>query len=208
VVDQILFYISAAQDLMAEREILARLTTEIPVTLGWKIAQTPVKGEPFDRQSVLNADFHMILLGSDIRAPIGVEWMIARSAQKKPVLFTKSGILRTDAAKDFQRTLEDYVPWNSYKELKELRIKTLKLLGDHILEEAIYYALRPEEYDGLLKWRKDLDGEKVEEVEEIHGGVHEGGIIFSRERYIPSEGVLLEPGGRSKTSSQESEKPT
>ena len=46
--DTILFYISAAQDLEYERDMLARAATEIPVSLGWRIQQTPLRGEATD----------------------------------------------------------------------------------------------------------------------------------------------------------------
>jgi hypothetical protein len=208
VVDQLLFYISAAQDLLGEREILARLTIEIPVTLGWKIVQTPIRGEPLDRKMVLNANFHVIILGSDIRAPVGVEWMLARSAPRSPVLFAKSGILRTAAAEDFQRTLAKTAHWIAYKDTDELRLQTARLLADHILGEAIRYALQPDEFEGLRKWRIGLDEEQISAGEVIRGGVSEGAIVLSKERYLPSEGVLLGPANKSQASSEKSGEPS
>jgi hypothetical protein len=41
--DQILLYISAAEDLRPEREILSRAVTEVPVSLGWRIVHSPVE---------------------------------------------------------------------------------------------------------------------------------------------------------------------
>ncbi len=45
-------YISAAPDLMAERETLARMIAELPVTLPWHIVQTPTEAEPIDTDAL------------------------------------------------------------------------------------------------------------------------------------------------------------
>jgi hypothetical protein len=191
-VDHINLYISAAQDVWIEREILAKLTIEIPVTLGWNITQSPLRGEGLDKQSVLKSDFHILILGTDIRAPIGVEWLISNQAGNEIVLLKKSGVIRTPAAEQFIRTLESSDKWIPYKTSKELRLLVFGLLCDHIVENAIYYSLQPAEYIKLLEWRKELDQGIEESDEEIHRGAGESSIILSRERYLPTEGILLE----------------
>jgi hypothetical protein len=189
--DEILFYISAASDLEAERAVLSRAVTEIPVTLGWRIVQSPLHGEPLDLQAVTQANVHLLLLGSDIRAPIGQEWWAARRANRHPVPFLKEDILRTPAAQSFQRYMESQVGWKTYKNISNLRIQILKLLGDHILEQALYYVLKPEEYQGLKEWREDLDKAESIPVDEQRGGTGASSVILSPERYAPSEGVLI-----------------
>ena len=78
--DQVNLYVSAAADLEHEREILGRAVTEIPVTLGWRIVQSPLRDDPVDLVAVVEADVHLVIMGGDIRAPIGREWMAARRA--------------------------------------------------------------------------------------------------------------------------------
>ena len=70
----------SAADLEPERDLLAWAVTEVPVTLGWRIVQSPGGDEPADLETVAQADVHLLLLGSDIRAPIGQEWIAARRA--------------------------------------------------------------------------------------------------------------------------------
>jgi hypothetical protein len=41
-------YVSASPNLMAEREALARMIAELPVTLVWHIVQTPLEAKPID----------------------------------------------------------------------------------------------------------------------------------------------------------------
>ena len=105
-VDQILLYISAAGDLIPEREALSQAVVEIPVTLGWRIIQSPYKGEPVNPDAVTAADVHLLLLGSDIRAPIRLEWLYSRRFGRLPVLFLKQDIQRTMAAQNFMHHIE------------------------------------------------------------------------------------------------------
>lgn len=193
VVDEILFYISAAGDLKNERDLLGRIVTEIPVTLGWVIKQTPLDGDkPPDLESVANADVHVMLLGSDVRAPTGQELWVAQRSGHHPYFFRKSSVVRTPAGQAFSRELEKRGNWRSFKDSAGLRHQILLLLCDHILKRATHYDLEPSEFEQLKAWREDLEGELPEALEETRGGAGESGIIISTERYIPSEGILIE----------------
>ena len=198
--DQVLFYISAASDLAREREILGRAVTELPVTLGWRVVQSPLDDKPVDLEAVAQADVHLLLLGSDIRAPIGQEWMAARRSGRWPVLLLKQGILRTSAAQNFVRFVEEQTAWQPFRDDAELRTSVLRLLVDHLLGRAGYFALSAAEVAHLHAWRAGLDA-SAGEVDGTLGGVGEGGVVLSPERYEPSEGILIraadEKGGRS-----------
>jgi hypothetical protein len=202
-VDTLLLYISAASDLEHERDILGRAVTEIPVTLAWRIVQTPLHGEPPDLQAAAQADLHLLLLGSDIRAPVGLEWQAARRARRLPALFLKQGAPRTPAAHAFVRYLEDQFTWQTYKDSTDLRLLALKLLASHIQERAIYYALTSDELERLRLWRAELESGKAAQVDEALGGAGESSVIFSRERYIPSQGVLIQPKKEENGTTQE-----
>jgi hypothetical protein len=202
-VDTLLLYISAAPDLEAERDILGRAVTEIPVTLAWRIVQSPLRGEPPDLQAVAQADLHLLLLGGDIRAPIGLEWQVARRAGRNPALFLKQDAPRTPAAHAFVRYLGDQATWQAYKDSADLRLKTLKLLANHIQERLVYYALSPDELDRLRRWQDELESGKAANVDESPGGAGESSVIFSRERYIPSQGVLIQPREEEPDASQD-----
>jgi hypothetical protein len=184
-------YISAALDLEKERESLSRAVVEIPVTLGWRIIQSPLHGEPLNTNAITQADVHMLLLGSDIRAPIGLEWRLARRARRLPAVFLKQGVVRTMAGLDFIRYLEEQTTWRKYKDIADLHQQTLRYLADHILTQADYYSLRPDEFNKLTSWRKELDTPE-QTPPALHGGIGESSVVLSPERYIPSEGVLIQ----------------
>jgi hypothetical protein len=191
--DQVILYISAASDLETERSILSRAITEIPVTLAWQIVLTPLRGEPPNLEAVRQADFHLLLMGSDIRAPVGLEWFIARRFGKSPLPFLKQAALRTPAAQEFIHTVEEQSNWLYFKDPSDLRYKILLQLGSHLSQNAIHYALRLEELERLEEWREDLKRSSAEKVEETKGGTGESSFIFSKERYTPSEGILIQP---------------
>ena len=189
--DEVWVHISAGPDLQPEREILGRAVTEVPVPLGWRVVQSPSGDAPADLEAAAQADVHLLLLGSDIRAPIGREWIAARRAGRRPVPLLKQGVLQTPAAQSFQRYIEEQVAWRPFRDGAELRILGLTLLADHILARAQHYALAPLELARLQAWRSELEGPQ-EGVDEVpRGGAAASGIVLSPERYVPSEGVLI-----------------
>ena len=100
---------------------MGRAVVDIPTSLGWRIVQTPLQGEPVDPELVAQADIHLVLLGSDIRAPIGLEWLTAYRAGRLPSLFLKQSIIRTPSAQSFRRYLEGQTCWRPFKDLADLR---------------------------------------------------------------------------------------
>ena len=97
-VDSIMRYISAADDLQIERDLLGRSVAELPVTLGWQIFLSPIKEKQLNKDAIREADIHILILGGDIRAPIGYEWYLSCQVGRKPITFLKNGIPRTPAA--------------------------------------------------------------------------------------------------------------
>jgi hypothetical protein len=202
--NQVLLYISAALDLLHERDLLGRAATEVPVSLGWRIVQSPGGNHPVNLDAVSGSDVHLLLLGSDIRAPIGVEWMAARRVGRQPVLLLKQGILRTPAAQDFVRFVGGQAAWQPFGDAADLRIRVLGILADHILARAGYFALTPVELVQLRGWRSGLEGSASVAEEEPSGGAGEGGVILSPDRYVPSDGVLIRPREGNEEQSQAS----
>jgi hypothetical protein len=189
--DVLLLYISAAADLDLEREVLNRSITEIPTTLAWRIVLTPLTAEEPDLKAIADADVHLLLLGSDVRAPVGVEWLAARRAGHMPAMFLSASVVHTQAAQAFAHELGRYAEWHRYIDVADLRRQVLQHLTQHILSNRKHYNLGDDEYDTLNIWRKELAGKKRDKVDKTRGGAGDSGIILSAERYIPSDGVLL-----------------
>lgn len=192
-VDTFNLYISAADDLKPERDLLSRIVTEIPVTLGWQINFSPYGKKTLVEKFVIEANLHILILGGDIRAPIGYEWHISRNLYRNPKLFIKEGIARTPAAADFQRSLSYIDQWQPFQSLSKFRKVALSYISQYIIDQANFFELRSDENDRLSEFLKNIDEEQPEDVDIARGIVGEDSIILSRERYIPRNGVLIHP---------------
>lgn len=189
--DRILLYVSAASDLALEREVLGRAITEIPTSLGWRITQTPVAEEPLDLEAVAAADVHLLIMGGDIRAPVGAEWLAAQRAGRSPALFLNQGVHHTPAGLILIRDLERHADWCPFDDAADLRRQVLALLTAHILNRASYYRLSPEEFEKLRAWQKQLETTDTKSVDKTRGGAGASSVILSTERFTPSEGKLV-----------------
>ncbi len=192
-----LLYISAANDMEAERDLLARSVIAVPADLTWRIEQSPRANDPVDEQAIAQADLHLLLLGSDVRAPIGLEWLVARRYGRSPLPMLKEGAGRTLAAEDFRRFIERQRPWRSFANPAQLQRQVQQLLGQKILEQAVVYGLSSDEIVRLQAWLSALDEAPQAAVEPAGGaspaGAGDSSFIFSKERYEPSSGILLRP---------------
>lgn len=178
--DAFLLYISAAADLEPERDALSRAVSEIPVSLGWQIVHSPIRGELVDREAIEKADFHYLLLGSDIRAPVGLEWLIARQVRHTPVLFLKGDIFRTPAGQSFLHYLEEQSSWRTYRDLEDLRRQALSLLSSHLLERDGSYHMSLGDVEHLLAWRKGLETTPTNLLEAGRRVAGESSVILSK----------------------------
>jgi hypothetical protein len=180
-------YISAASDLMAEREALGRMIANLPVTLAWHIVQTPLGAEPLDLEEVRRADLYLLALGSDVRAPVGLEWYTAYHARRSIHAFLKQGQARTMAGQAFAR--DTGADWQPFVDTADLRRRVERLLAEHLLRHAGRYVLTPVELEGLTAL---LTSHQEREQSAAGQGTGHSAVILSRERYLPSEGVIVD----------------
>jgi hypothetical protein len=181
-------YISAASDLMAEREALARMIAALPVTLVWHIVQTPLtEVDPLDLDALGSADLYFLLMGSDIRAPVGLEWLSARRVRQSAVAYLKQGVLRTPAAQVFIK--DAGVVWRPFFDTTDLSRQIQHTLTEHLLRHATQYLLTPDEIAGLETLpTSDTSTDQASQGEEAGHSA----VILSRERFEPSEGVVID----------------
>jgi hypothetical protein len=95
------------------------------------------------------------------------------------------------AALDFIRYIEEQTTWREYKDIADLRHQALRYMAEHILTQAGYYALKSNEFEKLSTWMKALDSPE-KQIPTLHGGIGESSVVLSPERYIPTEGILLQ----------------
>ena len=88
-------HISSSPDLRIEREVVGRALTELPTTLGWRITHTPFHDKEPDIKAIATADAHIFLLGVDIYAPMGIEWLARKRAGRPTLAWRKTAELQT-----------------------------------------------------------------------------------------------------------------
>lgn len=183
----VIIYISAAPNLMAEREALARMIAELPVTLAWHIVQTPTEAEPLDRESLLAADLYFLVMGTDIRAPVGLEMHTAQQAKRQIIAFLKQGVVYTPAGEVFVR--QTRLQWRSFADATHLSQQVQRIIAEYLIRYAIQYALTPVEVQQL----ESLLTANTSREQAIEGeGAGHSAVLLSRERYTPSEGVIVD----------------
>ena len=181
-------YISAASDLMAEREALARMIAALPVTLVWRIVQTPLtEVDPLDLDALGSADLYFLVMGSDIRAPVGLEWLTARRVRQSAVAYLKRCVPRTPAAYVFIK--DAGAAWRSFQDTADLSRQVRHMLVEYLLHHATDYLLTPDEIARLEALpTSDTTADQAGRGEEAGHSA----VILSRERFEPSEGVVID----------------
>ncbi|NIN64279.1 MAG: hypothetical protein GTO63_06185 [Anaerolineae bacterium] len=189
-------FTSVAPDLRAEREIIGRAIASLPVSLGWVINYTPSADEALGRalDAVAAADFYMILLGTDIRAPMGSEFVVARRTGKRILAYVED-VLHTPAARVFMRYAS--LNWQHFSVEEELGPLLLRGLAEQILEAAEAYPISPVDWEAVLALLEELtDQEQLEPEKQKrppeYRGAGKDAVIVSPERDLPRDGVLIE----------------
>jgi len=113
-------YISAAEAMDAECELLGQLVARIPSGVSWVVKRTPGPHEPAnpDLGALRSSHFYLILLGGDIVAPIGWNWTppSGRGCASMPIAALRrwppgGGILRPERGVRWQlyRTPQEFI---------------------------------------------------------------------------------------------------
>lgn len=183
----ITIYVSAASDLRVERDILARTIAELPVSVAWRIQQTPAEGEPVDLDCLRQADVHILVMGGDIRAPVGMERHVTRSAGRPSYAFLKRDVIRTPAGRVFAQQPE--LSWRAFDDPPDLAAQVRWVLSEHLVRHAPRYALMP----GKVELLQALQQNQAEEDERAEGqGADHSAVIISRDRFVPREGKPID----------------
>ncbi len=189
--NELILYISAASDLLAERDLINRAITEIPADLRWHIVQSPLREGEVDAFAVQSAFAHLLLLGGDIRAPVGHEYQLARQVGRRPHCLLKRGINRTAAAVNFQKFVRLEAQWHPFTDGASLRKFVLEQIGTQLRKQSLQIGLTATEYDHISAWLDEMEEEQTDTTHDRHNHLGENSIILSESRLEPKGGKLL-----------------
>jgi hypothetical protein len=183
-------FVSATNDLEAERAVIGTALAELPIQIGAEVRRTPARGAKYDDiyELIANVDRVYFLMGRDITAPAGAEWHLAWQLERSIAPLRRPGRL-TLAAQEFIRT--SLVEWQMFREATDLaRTVTLDLI--RILQHPTNrYGLTVAELELLALRRQKLSATAARVAAEP-GGAEGGGVILDTGRREPVEGVALD----------------
>jgi hypothetical protein len=164
-------FISAGPAEEPSREQLGRALAELPVNIGWTIKRTP------DVDAVPECHLFVLLLGSDIWAPVGLELWWARRTEK-PILAYRADAVHTPAGQAF---LQDnlLLDWRRYVDLPALRRAFLRDVGHFLLAHPDRYGLTVIESEMLRSFMVRLEQLAPSPVAADPKGAAGGGVILA-----------------------------
>ena len=187
-------FVSATNDLEAERAVIGRAVAQLPVKIGIEIRRTPVRGADYEtiHELVANVDRFYFLMGEDISAPAGAEaflaWKLERSIMPLRSI-PPGGPRRTPAAQDFLRLLP--IQWQNFQNGAELaQLITLDLI--RILQHPKNrYGLTLHELELLNLHQQRAKQLRTGQRPAEAGGAEGGGVLLDEGHREPMAGVML-----------------
>ncbi|MHB1355429.1 MAG: hypothetical protein ACYCZF_05565 [Anaerolineae bacterium] len=170
-------YISAASEMEAECELVGRLLAEGQKSIRWRIRCTPLHQDlnP-DLPAIVASQFYLILLGTDVTAPMGVEWRAAENSGAAILAFRNQDKTPSPAATYFARNMG--ITWQDYKTCDEFAIKFERTLLARLIDGTPGYGLDLPTIEDLALRLKTLD-KPAPQGEDQRRGAGQGGIILA-----------------------------
>lgn len=169
-------FVSATNDLEAERAAIGQTLAELPVQVGVEIRRSPATGISYDNlfELIANVDRFYFLLGRDITAPAGAEWQLALQLERSILPLRLAGS-RTSAGQEFLHY------WPLRWKIFHSRSHAAQLVGLDLIEILLHptnrYGLSVTEVAALHVHKKKLSEGLVTEMEEP-GGAGGGGVLL------------------------------
>lgn len=188
-------FVSATNDLEAERAAIGRALAALPVQIAIEIRRTPAAGAPIEEihERIANVDRVYFLLGADITAPAGAEWFLAWKLERSLLALRRrtQGVRLTPAGQDFVRAAP--VQWTPFADPAEAaRIVALDVAA--ILQHpANRYGLSVLELEQLVLYAARLQRQAPTNARRVDpGGAQGGGVLLDMGHREPLQGVALD----------------
>ena len=172
-------FVSATNDLEAERAVIGQLLAELPVQIGAEIRRSPLMGISYDNlfELIANVDRFYFLMGQDITAPAGAEWLLAIQLERSILPLRRAGG-RTAAGQEFLRFWP--LGWKTFRNRGHLA----QIIGLDLIQILLHptnrYGLSVTEVASLHAHKKKLSEGMTESLADGDepGGAEGGGILL------------------------------
>jgi hypothetical protein len=169
-------FVSATQDLEAERAIIGQTLADLPVQIAAEIRRTPATGLSYESifERMANVDRVYFLMGQDITAPAGLEWQLAAQLERAIYPLRRAGS-QTVAAREFLGW--SFAEWTVYRSPAHLA----QLVGLDLIERLLHplnrYGLNTVELEALTLRRAEIRRGAIQARGEA-GGAQGGGVLL------------------------------
>jgi hypothetical protein len=197
--ERLRIFVSATNDLEAERAIIGRAMASLPVQIGAEIRRTPATGAKYDDiyELIAIVDRFYFLMGQDITAPAGAEWHLAWELERS-ILPLRHGQRLTPAAQAFMSSTAPF-RWQQFHNTTELsRIVSLDLVRilDHptnryglTVSELELVRLHGKRTRATATPQRDPRSDQPPAIDP--GGAEGGGVLLDIGHEEPIDGVAL-----------------
>lgn len=170
-------YVSANAEMDPECELLGQMLAQLTPSVRWSIKRTPPSHEKSDPDwsALAEADFYVIVVGSDITAPIGVEWRAARERLIPTHAYRSLQATPSPALSAFVRHTD--VEWRGYDSPQAFALDLKQRLARQLIDGTPGYGLSMEEIESLAAALRDTNKEDSGPGEERRGAGR-GGVIL------------------------------
>jgi hypothetical protein len=170
-------YISAAADMDTECELVGRLLAEGLKSIRWRIRRTPLHQDVNpDLPAIETSEFYLILIGTDITAPMGVEWRAAERAGTAILAFRNHEKSPSPAANYFARNMG--ISWQDYVTPDDFSTKFERALLTRLIDGTPGYGLDLPTIEDLASRLKALENPEHRKFDQRRGA-GQGGVILA-----------------------------
>jgi hypothetical protein len=175
---ELAIYVSAASELDPECELVGQLLAEIPRSLRWRIRRTPGPFQPSnpDLEGLKASDFYLILMASDIYAPVGVEAQCALHEHLPLFAYRKLSAIPSPATAHFVHHVG--IVWQPYQTAVEFARRFERELIEQLVGGTPGYGLQVADVDDLLARLEALKEPAAFRGTEERRGAGRGGVIL------------------------------
>ncbi|MGC9360551.1 MAG: hypothetical protein ACP5G7_09295 [Anaerolineae bacterium] len=176
---ELTLYISAAQEMEAECEAVGQLLAGLLPSVRWTLHRTPTgrDNQNPDIRAIHESDLHLFILGTDIVAPMGVEWREAQQGDARLFLFRLMGHPLSPAASFFLH--HTGVQWRRFESAPDLVRRFERQLITELIAGTPGYGLGLEEIESLRDRLEQMPSQ-VEPDETGARGAGQGGVILPK----------------------------
>ena len=175
-------YVSANAEMDPECELLGQMLAQLTRSVGWSIKRTPPSYQKTDPDwvALADADLYVILIGSDITAPIGVEWRAARERRTPAFAYRNTQATPTPALSAFVRHTD--AEWRGYVSSQAFVLDLKQRIARQLIDGTPGYGLPLEEIEFLAAALQDKKDDGPIGTGEERRGAGQGGVILSNTR--------------------------